>query len=90
MNEKAKQLVEAMLKEDEFLDYEKGLPFYCIVLVSGPDSRIRITEEMRDACISGEVTMPEIAEAWSELTGKPFDSSRLPPYGFGPPEPFEA
>ena len=75
MNEKAKQLVEAMLNEDEFLDYKEGLP----------DSHICITQEMRDACISGEVNMPEIAEAWSELTGKPFDSSHLPPYGFGPP-----
>jgi hypothetical protein len=85
MNEKAKQLVEAMLAEDELLDYEKGLPFYCIVLLSEPDSRIRITAEMRAACISGEVTMPEIAQVWSELTGKPFDSSHLPPYGFGLP-----
>jgi hypothetical protein len=83
MNEKAKQLVEAMLNEDEFLDYQEGLPIITAVLVSG-DSHIRITHEMRDACISGEVTMPEIAEAWSELTGKPFDSSHLPPYGFGP------
>ena len=84
MNEKAKQLVEAMLDEDEFLNYEEGLPMIMAVLVSG-DSHIRITQEMKDACISGEVNMPEIAEAWSELTGKPFDSSHLPPYGFGPP-----
>ena len=81
MNEKAKQLVKAMLDEDEFLDYKEGLPMFSAVLVSG-DSRIRITQEMKDACISGEVNLPEIAEAWSELTGKPFDSSRLPPYGF--------
>jgi hypothetical protein len=85
MNEKATQLVEAMLEEDEFLNYEKGLPFYCLRLFSKPDSWIRITREMVDACRSGEVTMPELAEAWSELTGKPFDSSRLPSSGYGAP-----
>ncbi len=84
MNKKAIQLVTAMLYEDMLVESGQIRPKMCVVLISGTSS-LRITKEIKEACISGEVTMPAIAAAWSELTGKPFDSSRLPVRGFGPP-----
>lgn len=74
-----------MLAEDALVESGQIRPQLCVVLVSG-DSHIRITQEIKNACISGEVTMPMVASAWSELTGKTFDSSRLPARGFSPPK----